>query len=129
MSKLFPRGFRVRYWHRHLRRDVFIAIGLFPAVIFLITIIFRLLAIMPPSKGLVSFTKALFTQVDWLDFVHSLLPGLYVTLVVMVILVVGAFYWYFKTYQFQGFWATVFRLERLSNWLIANQYYLVKEVD
>ena len=41
----------------------------------------------------------------------------------------GASYWYWKTYQFQGFWATVFRLERLSNWLIANQYYLVKEVD
>ncbi|WP_273708317.1 hypothetical protein [Leuconostoc mesenteroides] len=129
MSQLFPRGFRVRYWHRHLRRDVFIAIGLVPVVVFLITIVFRLLAIMPPSKGLVSFTKALVTQVDWLAFVNSLLPGLYLTLIAMVVLVLGASYWYWKTYQFQGFWATVFRLERLSNWLIANQYYLVKEVD
>jgi len=122
MSQLFPRGFRVRYWHRYLRRDVFIAIGLVPVVVFLITIVFRLLAIMPPSKGLVSFTKALV-------FVNSLLPGLYLTLIAMVVLVLGASYWYWKTYQFQGFWATVFRLERLSNWLIANQYYLVKEVD
>lgn len=129
MSKLFPRGFRVRYWHRHLRRDVFIAIGFVPVVIFLITIIFRLLSIMPPSKGLVSFTKALVTQVDWLDFVNSLLPGLYLTLIAMVIVVSATSYWYFKTYQFQGFWATIFRLERLANWLIANQYYLVKEVD
>ncbi len=68
-------------------------------------------------------------QVDWLAFVNSLLPGLYLTLIAMVVLVLGASYWYWKTYQFQGFWATVFRLERLSNWLIANQYYLVKEVD
>ena len=89
MSKLFPRGFRVRYWHRHLRRDVFIAIGLVPVVVFLITIVFRLLAIMPPSKGLVSFTKALVTQVDWLAFVNSLLPGLYLTLIAMVVLVLG----------------------------------------
>ena len=66
---------------------------------------------------------------DWLAFVNSLLPGLYLTLIAMVVLVLSASYWYWKTYQFQGFWATVFRLERLSNWLIANQYYFVKEVD
>lgn len=129
MDKLFPRGIRVCYWHRNLRRDVFIAIGLIPAVGYIIYVFNQLRQIMPPSQDLVVFFQNLVLKVDWVRFLYGLLPSLYVALFFEVVLVLGASYWYWRTYQFKGFWATIFRLERLANWLIANQYYLVKEVD
>ncbi|WP_349585348.1 hypothetical protein [Leuconostoc citreum] len=129
MFKLFPRGIRVRYWHRHLRRDIFLAIGCLPIVFFIIYTLMSLLKIMPSAKGVVSFFTALLTTVDWLSFGSHLLPALYITLFSVFMLMSLTFYWYVKTYQFQGFWATVFRLERLANWLLANQYYLVKEIE
>ncbi|MEN2370296.1 hypothetical protein [Leuconostoc lactis] len=124
MSRLFPRGIRVRYWHSHLRRSLFCFVGItMPGFVIIFDFIFSVVALIPRNIAIFEIVPYLIYKINWTNFFNEFLVDFFVVAGFSAVVTGSLALWYFKTYKSHGIWATAWRLQRLANWLIANNYY------